>query len=377
MGSPRIHGGPDGGPPCRLDLSTNVNPLGPPPGLLARVHNASRQSYPDPSYAELRQRLATLQGCVIERLLPSAGASEAIFRLTLAARLQGVQQVCVPEPGYGDYAAAARAAGLAVRSWCDVDSLCAAASASASAVDGATLLWVNDPANPSAAALDAGAWQALQQALRPGVILAIDQAYAPLRLDGGCTLPDSLADRAWQLFTPNKALALPGVRAGWMQAPLADSCGLLQRLQALAPSWVLSAEGVALLTAWTEPTTAAWLATVRPTLAAWRQSLVQALQQRGWRLAPWPGLLEPSSPACVDPPSCGAGFVQGVAPFVLCRPPGSADAVRQGLRRLRAEHGIALRDASSFGLPGWVRIGLCAPDRQAQWLKAWENIDGC
>ncbi|MBP6901141.1 MAG: aminotransferase class I/II-fold pyridoxal phosphate-dependent enzyme [Burkholderiaceae bacterium] len=346
MEAVRAHGGPDSGPPAWLDLSTNVNPLGPPPPLLAAVQHAPRQRYPDPAYAALRQQLATAQQWPVERLLVSAGSSEAIFRLTLAARLQGVQQVCVPEPGYGDYAAAARSAGLAVQAWRDADQLCAAASC-----ERPTLLWVNDPVNPSGAALDAATWQALGQALRPGVVLAIDQAYAPLRLQGCAALPADLADRAWRLCTPNKALGLPGVRAGWLQAPR-DAGPLLQRLQALAPSWVLSAEGVALLGAWTEPATGAWLAAALPTLAGWRAALVQALQRRGWTLAP------------------------GVAPFVLGRPPGVAEAVRTRLQRLRAEQGIALRDAASFGLPGWVRIGLCAPAVQAQWLQAWEDLDG-
>jgi histidinol-phosphate aminotransferase len=31
---------------------------------------------------------------------------------------------------------------------------------------------------------------------------------------------------------------------------------------------------------------------------------------------------------------------------------------------LRQTHGIKLRDATSFGLPGWLRLGVLGPDAQ-------------
>ncbi|MDT7836119.1 aminotransferase class I/II-fold pyridoxal phosphate-dependent enzyme [Aquabacterium sp. OR-4] len=346
----RVHGGPDGGPPLRVDASTNVNPLGPAPGALAAVRAAPRQRYPDPAYAALRERLAAHQGVAPARIAVSAGGSEGIFRLTLAARLAGVQQVAAPQPGYADYAAAAQAAGLPLRHWHDRASLLALAGAEAG-----TLLWVNDPANPGGAVFEAEAWQTLQQALRPGHWLALDLAYAALRLGPPAepvALPAALAAQAWQVHTPNKALGLPGVRAGWLQAPAealpgGGLAGAWAQVQALAPSWVLSAEGEALLGAWCEPATQAWLAGCRPTLAAWRAALVAALQARGWALAP------------------------GTAPFVLGRPPGTAEAVMAGLRQLR-QRGLALRCCQSFGLPGWVRVGLRPPAEQALWLAAWD-----
>jgi histidinol-phosphate aminotransferase len=43
------------------------------------------------------------------------------------------------------------------------------------------------------------------------------------------------------------------------------------------------------------------------------------------------------------------------------------------LQRLRAQ-GIALRDCQSFGLPGWVRVGLRPSAEQAQWLQAWDAL---
>jgi histidinol-phosphate aminotransferase len=36
----------------------------------------------------------------------------------------------------------------------------------------------------------------------------------------------------------------------------------------------------------------------------------------------------------------------------------------------RQAHGIKLRDASSFGLAGWVRMGVLSPGSQQQLLRA-------
>ena len=49
-------------------------------------------------------RLGDWHGVEPERVLPASGGSEAIRRLTLAAMLSGVTRVCVPRPGFGDYA---------------------------------------------------------------------------------------------------------------------------------------------------------------------------------------------------------------------------------------------------------------------------------
>jgi histidinol-phosphate aminotransferase len=44
-----------------------------------------------------------------------------------------------------------------------------------------------------------------------------------------------------------------------------------------------------------------------------------------------------------------------------------------GLARLR-EQGIKLRDATSFGLPGHVRLGVLSPEAQDALHNAWCDI---
>ena len=189
----------------------------------------------------------------------------------------------------------------------------------------AGLAWLCEPASPTGrnepalAQLDAGhAWRVL------------DAAYEPLRLSGAPSLAAAQCSRLWQLCTPNKALGLTGVRAAYALAPV-GAADEVQALEAAAPSWVLGAEGVALLTAWTTPAVQRWLADSLPTLREWKRLQLDWLQARGWQHLP------------------------GDTPFLCVQPPGPLDL--PALRR----HGIGLRDAASLGLPGWYRMAVLAP----------------
>ncbi len=341
--TPIEHGGPDGGALIAHDFSTNANPLGPPPGVLVALREAERGHYPDPHYRRLRERLASWHGVATERVLPTAGTSEAIRRLTLAALLQGVRTVWVPRPGYGDYAAAALALGLAVREYAGADALLTGLSDAQSPV----LVWLCEPCNPTGQSLSADFWAALvRAAAQRNLVLALDRAYEPLRLQGENPVPLALAQQAWQCFSPNKALGLTGVRAGYLLAPAHDAQALLPHAESLAPSWVLSAEGVALLDALPLAATQTWLAQSRVQLLHWARDQREALVSLGWQQRP------------------------SVTNFWLAKPAEQSTALPQRLMRLRGQ-GIKLRDATSFGLPGWVRVSVQVPHAGQALLDAW------
>jgi histidinol-phosphate aminotransferase len=346
------HGGPDDGPPVAWDFSTNANPLPAPAAVRKALAEADRRHYPDPHYKALRARLAAHWQADADLVLPTAGSSEAIRRLSLAASLQGVCDVWVPDPGYGDYRAAAQALGLQVLGYADGPSLLSALAASAQP----SLVWLCEPCNPTGQSLSAEFWAGLAAVMaeRAGLIVALDRAYEPLRLDGEDPVPDALARQCWQLWSPNKALGMTGVRAGAMLAPACTNTCLLPALQALAPSWVLSAEGVALWQAWCDESTQVWLAQARTTLGDWRAAQQALLTALGWRVAP------------------------SVTPFFLARPPYPAvtdvDGRHRWLQALRAE-GIKLRDAASLGLPGWVRLGTQGPEARDALQRALTRSD--
>jgi histidinol-phosphate aminotransferase len=253
--------------------------------------------------------------------------------------LSGMREVWAPQPGFGDYAAAALALGLKVRTYASLHEL-------TQGLRSAALVWVCEPCNPTGASLSSADWQALDGALqRSGSTLALDLAYEALRLTGASLLPAALADRAWRLICPNKALSLSGVRAAYLLAPAGHEgdLALAERARQVAPSWVLSSEGCALLMHWHSAATQAHLHRVRAQLMVWRDTQAGLLNRLGWQ----------------QRPSC--------TPFWLARP-GQAGL----LQALRAR-GIKLRDASSFGLHGWVRLSTQAPPAQQALHEALQD----
>ncbi|MEO9149263.1 MAG: aminotransferase class I/II-fold pyridoxal phosphate-dependent enzyme, partial [Burkholderiaceae bacterium] len=197
-------GGPDGSQAVLYDFSTNANPLGPAPAAIEALWQADRWRYPDPNYVALRKQLGAWHGVYPARVLPAAGTSEAIRRLTLAAWLNGVRTVWAPKPGYADYAFAARALGLAVHEYADTDELLGGFAAASEA---AALVWICEPISPTGQSLPASCWPALRRLNESGnAVIALDRAYQPLQLRGVDAVHADLADRVWQCFSPNKAL---------------------------------------------------------------------------------------------------------------------------------------------------------------------------
>ena len=124
---------------------------------------------------------------------------------------------------------------------------------------------------------------------------------------------------------------------------------MVSRVEALAPSWVLSAEGVALLDALPLAATQDWLGQSRNLLSQWMQEQREALASLGWQQA------------------------ASVTNFWLARPMEQSAELRQRLMDLRSQ-GVKLRDATSFGLPGWVRVSVQAPPARQALVDLWRQL---
>jgi len=210
---------------------------------------------------------------------------------------------------YGEYAHAARLWGL-------------------SRVDDpgqADLCWLCEPSSPLG-----GEEPQLDEAVAQGSVVVLDRAYEPLRLEGPSRPRAADLERVWQLWSPNKALGMTGIRGAYAIAPLSGEA-LAQRLELLAPSWSLGAHALAMLAAWTTPAAQAWLARSRETLRAWKAAQLILLDA-------WPCLPSETNFFCLRA-DLDTGF-------------------------LRAR-GIKLRDTTSFGLRGHWRVSVQPPAAQA------------
>ena len=325
-----IHGGPDAQGAASHDFSTNGNACGPCEAVVAALRAADAAHYPDPLYTALRERLAAFHGVATERIVIAASASEFIFRITAAVARRGGRTVTLPQHSYGDYKRAADAWGFD-----PTDENNAAA-----------LVWLCDPSSPLGQCVDAIG--SVIDRLHPDAICVLDLAYEPMRLQGSLGIAQHQRDRVWQLWTPNKALGLTGVRAAYAIAPRVDNTGengvrtnrreLLQTMIQLAPSWPLGVHGSVLLESWTQPATQNWLSRSLATLRGWKIDQLALCRTLDWTPLP------------------------SMANFFCARLPERCDIGALALH-LRA-HGIKLRDTTSFGLPGHVRLAVADPEAQ-------------
>jgi histidinol-phosphate aminotransferase len=329
-----VHGGTDAlGVPAH-DFSTNRNACGPCPSALQALQRAHAAQYPDPHYTVLRERLAAFHGVAAARIVVAASASEFIHRITMHAVRQGATLVSLPQHHYGDYAQAAEVWRLP------------RVARDGRAEAGPGLHWACAPSSPLGRPEDI--WPLWHTPAPAHSWRVVDCAYAPLALEPGAAIPADVQG-AWQMWTPNKALGMTGVRAAYAIAPGEADLAELDELRALAPSWPVGAHGEAMLMAWVEPAAQQWLACSLERLRGWKARQLEAVRALGWQ--PLPGSLANYFVARWPAPQQGQDMA----------------VLLQGLRA----QGAKLRDCTSFGLPGCVRLGVLAPASQQALQTAW------
>jgi histidinol-phosphate aminotransferase len=329
----RVHGGPDGQGVPLHDFSSNSNACGPCPAVLHAVQQADASRYPDASYTALRRQLAAFHQVAVARVVLAASASEFIFRITALAAQRGVRAVYLPPHAYGDYAQAAQAHGMDRVLEPRATALC----------------WACEPSSPLGAVHEGlGRLADAAGAIGTATALVLDRAYEPLRLDGALAMTAAQLQKVWQLWTPNKALGLTGVRAAYAIAPL-DSELDVQSMDALCPSWPIGAHGVAMLQTWVQADTQAWLARSLDTLRDWKAQQIEMCRSLGWTVLP------------------------STANFFVCHTGLRGMAMAKAMAELRT-HGIKLRDCASFGLPEHIRLSVQSPAAQNTLKMTWQRV---
>jgi len=325
----RVHGGPDALGPVRYDFSSNANSVGPNPLVVDLIRQADVIHYPDPSYHDLRQILADLHGVDASRIFITGSASEFIFRITSFVSQRSATSkskgdgsansfVWFPAHAYGDYASASDAWGLS----------------QTEAYHQAALVWLCEPSSPLGQSIPD--LDNIVDGLNTDQIAVLDCAYEPLRLSGKLNLNKGQLNRLWQMWTPNKALGLTGVRGAYVIAPL--HCEqLVQTLIAMAPSWIVGSEGVEMLKGWARPDVQNWVLDSLLKLRGWKTEQISLCNELGLQT-----IGSVSNFFCVSHP--------------LYKPAEYLPVLRQ--------FDIKLRDAASFGLPEHVRMAVLPPQAQ-------------
>ena len=327
----RSHGGPrleeleDLGlrPEDLIDFSVSTNPYGPAPAVLEAIRQAPVAVYPDPAATRARRRLADHLGVLPAQLALGNGAADLLWSLARALVRPGTTALVV-EPTFGEFRAAAEAAGATVVEWraafADAFRIDPASIADRARTAGAQVLYLCAPNVPTGAALPADDLAVLARAL-PDVELVLDQSFLLLSerwQDLTVALPENVAC----VRSLTKEHAIPGVRVGYVLT----SPDRIERLERQRPAWSCSAPAQAAALATCDQ--AAFVADSRERLFRDRLRLTGALEALGWQPVP------------------------STANFFLL-PVRDGAALR---RRLLVNHRILVRDCASFGLPAFVRL---------------------
>jgi len=350
-------------PGAVVDFSSNQSPLGAAPGVAAAVAGAVVDAYPDPGASELTEALARRHGVGREQVVCGNGSTELI-RLVGQLALGPGDTALALAPVFGECEVATELAGARLERVhlvrgadgagfrCDEPALKAA-------LDGLSprLCWLCSPNNPTGAALPAALIAALA-AGHPYTLFVLDEAYA-----------DLVPGRQWtpaQLGATDAAAPPAGARPSSGGLPSAN----LVVLRSMTKYWGLA--GLRLGYAVAAPAEAAALRAAAPPWnvnACAQAAGLAALADRGHHRAAVESLTHERDRLVAGLEELGWTTEPTAAGFFLVRVAGAADA-----RAALLSQGCLVRDCTSFGLPGHLRVSPRHPAENDRLLEAFGRL---
>lgn len=308
-----------------IDFSSNINPLGMPPRLKKAITDTDISRYPDPDCLELREAISKKTGVDIESILIGNGSTE-IIHIIARTFLSKDGDAVILSPTYGEYETACRLVGaepLFIKAgekndfrW-GIPGVCRQIKSIRPRV-----VFLCNPNNPTGVLLERGDVAKIAAAADPG-LLVIDEAYMPFADEpwDAATLLDEGNVIVMRSMTKDYAVA--GIRLGYMVA----APDIIEKLRCYQPFWSVNAVAQAIgLTAINNDK---HIARSRKTVAEAKAYLLKAI---------------------VD---IRLDVIPGSANFLLIK---VGDA--KSMRRALLEHGVCVRDCTSFGLPQYTRIAM-------------------
>lgn len=302
-----------------IDFSTNLNPYG-PPGFLSEaineaIHGLNR--YPDNECRELKAKISSKFGCREEEVQVGAGVSELI---PLVAHAFAKKRVLMLKHTYGEYELAARVTGAKVKQ-IEMPGLRIQPELIVAEMQPEDVVFVCNPNNPTGQYLGKEEQaQLIEAAERLDALLVIDEAYVEFVPDAyplhSCV---SSSRNLLILRSITKSFAIPGVRIGYA----IGSEAIIQAMQKIKTPWSVSVFAEKIGTAVISAAGDAFLKETTAKIETGKQQIEAEFA------------------------------VQSDANFYILD---VCDASK--MKAALLEHGLVVRDCTSFGLPTHVRFSV-------------------
>ncbi|MDO0823753.1 pyridoxal phosphate-dependent aminotransferase [Desulfosporosinus nitroreducens] len=204
-----------------IDLSANINPFGPPPGVWAALQKGMVDivNYPDPESLALRKTLSYHLKQPNETIMVGNGAGELIFTICQALK---PKKVMIPIPTFSEYERAARSVGsdvnyipLGPEGWAKFNNN---GEMWGELLEGCDLLFLCSPHNPTGSVLEKETFgQILKVTKEIGCRILFDESFLDF-------LPDEYRqsvrghlvenEHLIVLYSLTKFYSIPGLRLG-------------------------------------------------------------------------------------------------------------------------------------------------------------------
>ena len=202
------------------DMSSNLNPFGPPPGLMEHLQEqlATIIRLPEVDAGEIKGKLAGKYGIKPESILAGNGTTEFIYTIPRALK---TKRALIVGPTYADYRDACTMNGV------EADFLVTQKEKSfridpmdiAEAAEGYDTVFFCNPNNPTGTMVGPEAIKAMAEA-KPEVRFIIDESYLPFACDAyGESVAKYQLPNIITLNSMSKVFRIPGLRVGFLMAP--------------------------------------------------------------------------------------------------------------------------------------------------------------
>ena len=342
-----------------IDMSSNVNPIGPPPGLIdcLKAHLDTITALPEVDAEGAVAAFAIRHGIDPDRVLAGNGTTQFIYTLP---RALSARKTLILGPTYADYADACHLNQVPCDFILADDSrdLIHDADAISSSIGDADLVFICNPNNPTGTLIPAPDLEQLCRS-HPDTRFVIDESYLPfVKKPEMHSMIHSPFSNAIILNSMSKIFRLPGLRIGFLIA----RPEIISTLAPYALPWSansLAQDAVRYLMAQTGSIDA-FICNTRQLIEAEKQMFLDTFQNVS-----------------------GIHFFPSVTSFLLARLSGSFTA--EDVCTALARHKLLIRNCSNFrGLTNrYIRISMKTPEinrmaaeRLMALLKSKQHTEG-